>query len=298
MMSTERSPAPVRSPRISKAPSIRVRRFSLLLAAVILAALPARAAALESRVLEIHYRNAEEVLSVASPLLSPAGRISADARTNSLIVVDTEDAIQRIAGLVQRLDRPPAALRIDVRFEQTRSVRRQEAAAEGRVSGNGWQGSTGRTAEDGVQIQVRDKTRTESRRTAFSVTTLAGSPAYVIVGTEIPYRQRRAGICRRYGGCPQAVEFHRVETGFWVTPLLVGDRIDLEIVPQIADIASGRRVRFAAASTHVAVRPGHWTEIGGGDNAETNALAEILGFAGTGQSSTFSISLKVEQLDK
>lgn len=89
-----------------------------------------------------------------------------------------------------------------------------------------------------------------------------------------------------------------METGFWVTPLPAGDRIELEIVPQIADIASGRRVRFAAASTHVAVRPGHWTEIGGGDNAETNALAEILGVAGTGENDAFSISLKVERLDK
>lgn len=297
-MSTETSAAPAHRLRISKPPSIQVRRFLLLLVAAILAALPAGSVAMESRVLEIHYRSAEEMLSVASALLTPAGRISADARTNSLIVVDTPDAIQRIAGVVQRLDRAPVVLRIDVRFGRARSVHKQGATAEGRLSGNGWQVSTGKTTEDGVQVQVRDKTRTESRRTSFSVTTLSGSPAYVIVGTEIPYRQQRAGICRRYGGCPPTVEFHRVETGFWVTPLLAGDRIDLEIVPQIADIASGRQVRFAAASTHVAVRPGHWTEISGGDNAETNALAEILGVAGTRENDAFSISLKVERLDK
>ena len=298
MMSTETSSAPA-CRRCKSNPGSQALRFSLLLAAVLLLpVLSARAAALESRVLEIHYRNAEEMLSVASPLLTPVGRISADARTNSLVVVDTPASIQRIVALVQRLDLPPSALRIDVRFGQTRSVHNQEATAEGRVSGNGWQVSTGRTDEDGVQIQVRDKTRTESRRASFSVTTLSGSPAYVTVGTEVPYRQRRAGICRRYGGCPPTVEFHRVETGFWVTPRVSGDRIDMEIVPQIADIASGRRVRFAAASTHVSVRPGQWTEIGGGDNAKTDALAEILGVAGTGQRGAFSILLKVERLDK
>ena len=80
--------------------------------------------------------------------------------------------------------------------------------------------------------------------------------------------------------------------------MLSGDRVDLEIVPQIADLASGRRVRFAAASTHMAVRPGQWIRIGGADNAETRALAEILGRADAGQSESFSISLKVERVDE
>jgi hypothetical protein len=298
MMSTETSTAPAPSLRISKPPSIQAHRFPLLLAAVLMTALSARAAALESRVLEIHYRSAEEMLSVASPLLSPAGRISSDARTNSLIVVDTPASIQRIVEVVQRLDLAPVTLRIDVRFGQSRSADKQGARVEGRLSGNGWQVSTDRPDQDGVHVRIYDQTRTESRSSKFSVTTLSGSPAYMTVGTEVPYRQRKNGICRRYGGCPPAVEFHRVETGFWIIPLLAGDRIDLEIVPQIADLASGKRVRFSAASARVRVRPGQWTEIGGGDKAETDALAEILGVAGTRENDAFSISLKVERLDK
>lgn len=298
MMSTETSATAAGSRRISEPPSIQARRFPLLLAAVLMTALSARAAALESRVLAIHYRTAEEILSVASPLLSPAGRISADARTNSLIVVDTPAAIQRIVEVVQRLDLSPVAFRIDVRFGQRQSADKQGASVEGRLSGNGWELSSGRPDQDGAHIRIYDQTRTKDSSRTISVTTLSGSPAYVTVGTEVPYRQRRDGICRRYGGCPPTMEFHRVETGFWVIPLLVGDRIDLEIVPQIADLASGKQIRFAAASTHVAIRPGQWTEIGGGDNAKTDALDEILGIAGTRQNDAFSISLKVERLDK
>ncbi len=256
------------------------------------------AQALESRIIEVQYRNAKELLSVATPMLSPAGRISSDARTNSLIVVDTPESVERIIELLRRLDRPPIPLRIDVSFQKATDRKRQEVTAEGSVSGDGWEVSRGRSDEDGAHIRIHDRTRTESRSESISVTTLSGSPAYVTIGTEIPYDRQKAGVCRRYGGCPPTVEFHRVETGFWVTPRVSGDHIDLEIVPQVADLASGRRIRFAAASTHVVVRPSQWTKIGGGENVEAAALAEILGAADSERTESFSILLKVSRLDK
>jgi len=297
MMSTETSvsargekPAARRKPK-------RSPLISIATAAVLLAVLPPAAHALDSEIIQIHYRDAQQLVSIASPMLSPAGRISADARTNALIIIDTPGAIERIAQLVQQLDRPPVPLRIDVRFGQRRTAAEQTAAAEGRLSGDGWQVSTGDGAEDGVRVRVQDRSQRESRSARVSVTTVSGSPAYIRYGSEVPYREQQADVCRRYGGCPPAVVFHRVETGFWVTPRLAGDRIDLTVDPQIADLASGKRVRFAAASAHLTVEGGQWVEIGGGGDRSGAALAEILGVGDAERTAAFSIFLKVERLD-
>jgi len=297
MMSTETSiPAVGENPPAGRG-SKRRQFLSTLAAAVLLAVLSMTAHALDTEIIQVRYRNAQELVSIASPMLGPAGRISADARTNMLIVVGTPEAIERIAGLVQQLDRPPVPLRIDVRFGQRRSAAETTAAAEGRLSGDGWEVSTGDDAQDGVRIRVQDRTRREDKTARVSVTTVSGRPAYIRYGSEVPYRERQAGVCRRYGGCPTAVTFHRVETGFWVTPRLAGDRIDLTIDPQIADLASGRQVRFAAASTHLVVDGGRWVQIGGGDERTGAALTEILGVADGEKTAAFSIFLRVERLD-
>jgi type II secretory pathway component GspD/PulD (secretin) len=267
-----------------------------LTAAVLLAVLPLTAHALDTEIIQVHYRNAQELVSIASPMLSPSGRISADARTNVLIVIDTPEAIERIAGLVQQLDRQPVRLRIDVRFGQRRSAAAQASGVDGRLSGDGWEVSTGDGAEEGIRVRLQNRTRRENKTARVSVTTVSGRPAYIRYGSEVPYRERQAGVCRRYGGCPTAVTFHRVETGFWVTPQLAGDRIDLTIDPQISDLASGKRVRFAAASTHLVVDGGRWVQIGGGDERTGAALTEILGVADGEKTTAFSIFLRVERL--
>ncbi len=277
---------------------MRVKRLRFLAVAVLLAALPLPATAVESEVIAVHYRAAQDLLPIASPLLSPAGRISADARTNSLIVIDSPEAIDRIVRLVQQVDQPPVALKIEVRFERRQAARERTAEAEGRISGEGRQISSGDGEEDGVRLRVQDRTREQDRTARVSVATVSGSPAYIRYGTEIPYRERQAGVCRRYGGCPPAVVFHRVETGFWVTPRLAGDRIDLTIVPQVADLASGQRVRFSAASVHRIVRPGQWSQIGSGQRVQSGALAEILGASDTAGRGSFSISVRVDRLDE
>jgi hypothetical protein len=296
-MSTETSLTPGFAVRGLHTLSKCFRISAVLLALPLAASGPASAADFQSAVLTIRYRNAQALSDVAAPLLSPAGRMSVDQRTNALIVVDTPDAIARVSDLIKQLDQPPVPLRIEVRFEQARAGAGRKASAEGSVSGDGWQVSTGPDAPDGVQVRVESRTDTQAGETLLSVTTLSGSPARVGLGIEIPYRQTGKSVCRRYGGCPSTVTFQRVQTGFWVTPLVVGDRIDLEIVPEIADLDAGRRIRFAAASTHLAVQPGRWIEIGGGKNDETKALAEILGISGGRRQDSFSIFLKVEKLD-
>lgn len=59
---------------------------------------------LETKIFRIKYGNAESIYRVVDDIKSSEGKVSFDANTNSLIVVDTSQSLERIAALVAQLD--------------------------------------------------------------------------------------------------------------------------------------------------------------------------------------------------
>jgi hypothetical protein len=57
-----------------------------------------------TRVYRLKYANAEQLQKILRPLLSRSGQITADERTNSLIVVDAPEAHGRIEQVIRELD--------------------------------------------------------------------------------------------------------------------------------------------------------------------------------------------------
>jgi polyhydroxyalkanoate synthesis regulator phasin len=56
------------------------------------------------RVYKLRYANAEQMQKIVSPLLTRIGKVSADARTGSLVVTDTPETHKRIESVLQELD--------------------------------------------------------------------------------------------------------------------------------------------------------------------------------------------------
>lgn len=63
-------------------------------------------AAVVTRLLSLKYVSAEDIQQLIQPLISPEGLINAYTGTNSLIIIDSEDNIERLAGIVNSLDVP------------------------------------------------------------------------------------------------------------------------------------------------------------------------------------------------
>lgn len=63
-------------------------------------------AAVVTRLLSLKYVNAQDIQQILSQLVSPDGLVNAYTGTNSLIVIDSEDNIQRLVKLVDELDVP------------------------------------------------------------------------------------------------------------------------------------------------------------------------------------------------
>ena len=63
-------------------------------------------AAVVTRLVSLKYVNAQDIQQILSQLVSPDGLVNAYTGTNSLIVIDSEDNIQRLVKLVDELDVP------------------------------------------------------------------------------------------------------------------------------------------------------------------------------------------------
>ena len=83
----------------------------------------------------MQYRTAAEALPMVQQLLSPGGRAVADARTNALLVVDSEETIQRVREFLEGFDKPGRQAGIRVRFDESGARERTSVEGSARASG-------------------------------------------------------------------------------------------------------------------------------------------------------------------
>jgi len=210
----------------------------------------------ETLVYPMQYRTAAEAVPMVQSLLSPGGRAVADARTNTLLVVDDEETIQQVREFLQGFDKLGKQARIRVRFDESGARERTSVEGSARASGEDWSASAGKPMrKDGVEVRVQDWSRAQQGSSEFFVIVVSGSAAYIMVGQDILYTQRWLDLTRRYARITESVTIQRMETGFEVMPVILKDHADVEIIPRISHGGPGSRViRFTEASTRL-LRP-------------------------------------------
>ena len=251
--------------------------------------------AAEVDVIKVQYRRAAELVPVVQALLSAKGTVTVSERTNSLVVVDTPEAIQRVHAYLERFDRPVEQVRIRVRFNTTAAGDETAVVARGRYSTDDLSVSTGGKKRDGVDISVADRQRRQRSYSESFVVAMSGSPAFILTGKEIPY-QHGPAFFRRYAPDDGTTAWQNVESGFEVTPTIVGDNVHLKIVPRLAyDDRNDAVIRFFAAQTELTATLGQWVEIGGVDDQQNEIIKEILSQYRGGENAATSMYLMVER---
>jgi len=247
-------------------------------------------------VIEIKYRRADEVVPMIRSLLSQDGTVTVDRRTNSLIISDEEDSIHKARIFLEDYDKPIRQVSVHVRFKEIRSEEGGAVSADARVSGNGWSVSTGGKTDDGVDVRVRGGKKHRRSDSEYFIRVASGSPAYILTGEEIPYTEKWLYLCRRYARVRESVVFQRIDTGFEVVPVVMGDRVSIDITPRISHEVSGRKpgiIRFTRASTSLLVPMDQWVAIGGTSETDNEVISAILEAGTHSQNSKLTISLKV-----
>jgi len=258
---------------------------------------PINADPLETAVIPVQFRSATEVLPIVKNLLSKDGRISIDVRTNSLILIDHEESINKVRKFLAGYDKPVKQARIRLRFNEMGSRGDRSISMEGRVSGKGWAVSKGRKKRNGIEGHVKDKRQQRQQSSEYFINVMSGSWAYILVGKEIPYVERWTDLCRRYAGYMERIVFKRIETGMEVRPIIVGDLAYIEITPRIShEVSKGQKeiIRFTKASTELTVSLGEWVDIAGTDEKSKEVISAILGSGRGKRRVSLSMTLMVE----
>ena len=235
----------------------------------------------------------EDTLPIVRNLLSPEGSVTPDYRTNSLVVVDTPEAIQNIRAVLQRLDQAPTQVRIEVRFGETMEETGRAGAVEGKISRDGWEISKGDDPTGGVQATMEDRRRKSDRRSGYTLLVQSGTPGYLRVGKIIPYPESWNALCRKYGGCGDGIHYKQAETGMEINPRIIGDKAILDITPRLSDVSSKGVIRFVGASTQITLPLGKWVTLGETEETTNEALNAILARGNKHRETAQTISLRV-----
>ncbi len=77
---------------------------------------------LKVKVIPVGYAKVADMEKQVTPFLSSRGKVVSDARTNSLLVTDTPDVLDRVANLVRTLDLPPLQVLIEAKIIEARET--------------------------------------------------------------------------------------------------------------------------------------------------------------------------------
>ena len=251
----------------------------------------------ETLKIPITYREASEVLPLIKTMLSPKGEAVADKMTNSLIITDNEESIQKIREFLPNVDVPGKQVRIRVKFQEVRSSKDRSLSTEGSISGKEWKISKGRKKRRGLSVDVVDESTGKKRSSESFITVTSGSSAYIVAGKDIPYRERWLYLSRRYAQLVDTVVFRRVETGMEVRPVVTGKIAHIDITPRISyESTEGKEgtIHFTSAQTSLTVPLGQWVSIGGTSDKENEVLSAILEFGRGDRDASLAIFMRVE----
>jgi len=246
-------------------------------------------------IIQIRYRSATDALRIVEKLITKDGSVTMDDRTNSLVVKDSEESVGRILKIISTFDKAIEMAKIRVRFNENESESSRQIAAGGSVHGKNRKISSGKK-KNGVEVRIEDIDKTRQTGSEYFVTVASGSPAYIVTGKSIPYRQKWVHISGKRAISGDSVHFENIETGIEVTPVIAGEYADIRIVPRISGAGEeGGIIRFSEASTRMTAPLGKWVTIGGADQKENEILNAVLEKGSGTQSSSFSVSIMVEK---
>jgi hypothetical protein len=237
-------------------------------------------AAEEVAQIRVVHRDVSDILTIVQPLISAYGYISADVPSNSLIVIDQPAVVDRIRELVARIDQPVPQLKIRVQFGYQDSRKEQSAGVEGRVDMGDATIGIGDQKTEGIQADISASDRLNQNRGDYIVMVRSGGTALISAGYDVPYPERWSRLAHKHGHAGRSVVFRKVDTGYEVKPLLVGNLVHIEITPRISYIdAHGLRqpVRFAEAAIRLDAPIGKWIDIAETQTEYEDLNRQILG---------------------
>jgi len=250
--------------------------------------------------IQLKFRLAEDLLPILQPLV-PQGSVITG--TGDMLFVRADAAtLSHIREAVASLDRAPRQLLITVGQVTNTRDSGTSIRGSGTLGSGDLQVGVNRPPQSGTggQVVVRSGTASDDTRNVSSVRALEGYETYVSLGQSRPFTSTTV----TGGGffppvVSQSTEFRDVQTGFYATPRVSGDRVTLEISSRQQRLTGNERnapVATGAVTTTVSGRIGEWIQVGGTVDNTAGTSGGLVTWGTRSDSTQYSAWVKVDEV--
>ena len=284
------------------------RHLKLLVVAILCTVSPISAAeGMTLEVIHLTSTTAEQTLPMLKPFVAPGGTVT--GKGQQLIVKTTKNNLTEIKTILRELDVAPRQLRISVTQNIDQVRRFATDSIHGRIGSGDVSAQVGQSrSSGGAEIRYRDShgnivgysgARTRTNRedsNVHFVTALEGRPSFIFTGEASPYiSQTYYGD--QFGSYAQTnVDLVQTERGFYVTPRISGQHVNLEITTRLDEGPNRRNgvIQSRGVDTVVTGTLGEWIPLGGTNRQASSRQGEILASTRGTQDNAYEVWVKVE----
>ncbi|MGH8595436.1 MAG: secretin N-terminal domain-containing protein [Gammaproteobacteria bacterium] len=255
------------------------------------------AAELLLEVIELRHRLVRDMIPTLQPLLAEGGTLT--GTSNQLIVRTTRENLAEIRDVVTNLDTRVRQLKITVTQDLNAVANLSRDALSGHLKTDDFGAAIGADDPHGGVRYDGTRTRSEGDESQLhTVVGMEGAPAYIATGHEFPYPYYRETHTPYGAQVSTGIAYQQLSSGLYVTPHLQGDRVVLDIAPQLerTDAYGSGTIESHGAATTVGGRLGEWIEIGGTHTASGGIDTELLARTRRQGDNSYTVWVKVEAL--
>ncbi len=221
---------------------------------------------LKSKVIQLHYLQADKVVELITPLLNDNEKVSGSGQT--LVIKASYDTIGQIRAVLHKIDVPPVTFDVAV-----------------------YQGDPNLlSAQNKNTVTYSTTPRSENVRSQ-SVKVINGGSAVISTNEEVPVVSS-VGI-----GWVTGINYqqHNIKNGFMVQPLLQGSQVKLTIrkLREQANPAGDQQFDNQQVSTTVMVPLNKWVLLGSAENAQPIDNNSVISSAGRPFTQNSSLYIKL-----
>ena len=251
----------------------------------------------ELKIITLQHQFPQEILPTVQSMVGEGG--TASAVQNNLLIRTTPGRMSQIEQVIATLDVEKSNLRITVSHDSSLRSQSQRFGASGTLRSGDVAvrippgGSRGRQ-QDGLQLDMDEQQSDIGQRGSEFITVLEGERAFIRVGQSVPFTSQWMQLTQRYRVIQSTTEYRDIITGFAVRPRLIGNQVELEITPRIAQLNSSGITDFQQLSTVVRVVRGQWLDLGGTMQSRDEVSRFILSRSSAGQSGENNVMIRVD----
>ena len=249
----------------------------------------------EFKIFTLQHRFAEDLLPTIKPMVGNEG--TASGIQNQVIVRASHDRMVEIEQIVDTLDVTRQNLKITVKRQNNARFTDDNFIVNGRKRIGNVQIGTyhyPRNTRDGVEIDINNNQANSNNLSNQFINVGDGGQAYISIGQSVPFTQEWITFTRKYVHVQQTTQFIDVSTGFTVSPRLVGNQIELQVTPRLAQLNNSGTIDFEELSTTVMVNRGEWVDLGGILQQKDEVSRAILNSQSSISSQNNQLSIRVD----